>query len=336
MRTCPASLTVMGTHDHHHDHPGHDHPPHAHGAHGHAHGGQRGHGHGPTSETRLLIALAATATFMVAEVIGGIVSGSLALIADAGHMLADAASLALAYAGTRLARRPADDRRSFGYGRLEVLAAFVNGVTLLLLAGWIAIEAMIRLTEPGEVLGGTMLAVAVLGLLVNAGCILVLHGGAGHDINVSGALAHVIGDLLGSVAAIAAAIVILTTGWTPIDPLLSVLVAGLIVRSGWVVTRRAAHVLLQGTPEGVDAAALAAAVAARPEVAGVSHVHVWAITMGRMVATLHVTPAPGHDGRQAVAAARQTLHAQFGIDHVTIETDPPGAGRACPHGADAL
>lgn len=295
---------------HRHDHAGHGH--------------DDGHAHMPAgagAERRILWAIALTGGFVVVEVAGGIVSGSLALLADAGHMLIDVAALALAYAGTRLGRRPADPRRSYGWRRLEVLAAFVNGITLIAVTAWIAVEAVQRILAPVAVLSQTMLAVAVLGLAVNVASFAVLRGHAHGNINVGGALAHVAGDMLGSLAAIAAALVIMATGWMPIDPILSLAVAGLIVRSGWTILRRSAHILLEGTPEDVDVEAIKRGLCAVPGVADAHHVHVWSLTTGRPVATLHLRLAPGASAAAVLPAVKAALRDRFGIDHSTVEVE---------------
>jgi cobalt-zinc-cadmium efflux system protein len=311
--------TASGSaHRHHHHHARHDH-----GHHGHDHG-VGGHTHRPTgadAERRILWAMALTGAFMVAEVIGGILSGSLALLADAGHMLTDVAALALAHAGIRFGQRPADPRRSYGYRRLEVLAAFVNGIALLALTAWIAFEAIQRFMAPVPILSGMMLAIGVVGLLVNLTSFAILRGGA-TSVNVAGALAHVLGDMLGSVAAIVAAVVILGTGWTPIDPLLSLFVAVLIVRSGWQIVRRAGHILLEGTPEGMDPVEIRNSLVGVPGVADAHHVHVWSLTSGSPVATLHVRLAPGAQPSSVLVAVKLHLAKAFGITHSTVEIDP--------------
>ncbi len=207
--------------------------------HGHHHDHDHGHGHAhlPSTDSadarkRVAIAALLTFAFMVVEVVGGVISGSLALLADAAHMLTDAGSLALAWFGFRLAARPADSKRSFGFARFKVLAAFVNGLALVLLAVWIIWEAIHRQKD------------AIGGLIVNIIAFWILHGGDREDLNMRGALWHVAGDLLGSVAAILAAILILTTGWTPVDPILSVVVALIIAVGGVRLTRETAHILI--------------------------------------------------------------------------------------------
>jgi cobalt-zinc-cadmium efflux system protein len=272
-------------------------------------------------ERRLIWAMALTALFMLAEVAGGILSGSLALIADAGHMLTDLGALGLAHAGMRLGRRPADARRSFGYRRLEVLAAFANGVVLLLATLWIAVEAVRRLLDPVMVEAEAMLAIALLGLGVNIAAFALLRSGARQNIGIAGALAHVLGDLFGSAATILAAGVILATGWSPIDPILSLAVAALILRSGWDLLRRSGHILLEGTPEDVDPGEVSRAAAAIAGVAAAHHVHVWSLTSGRRLATLHLKLEHGAPPGAALAAVRSMLSTRFAIEHSTIELD---------------
>ena len=267
--------------------------------------------------------LVLTAAFMVAEAIGGWLAGSLALIADAGHMLSDTAALGLAWAGFRMARRPSDAKRSYGYHRFQILVAFANGLALFAIAAWIVFEAIGRLRAPVPVLGVPMLAVAVAGLAVNLVAFFVLRAGDRDNLNVHAALLHVIGDLLGSVGAIVAAIVILATGWTPIDPILSILMTVLILRGAWDVTSRAAHVLMEGAPEGFDVASLRAdLIATVPGVTDVHHVHAWMLTTERPLVTLHVCLASSVEPNAALAAIKTRLKDEFGIAHSTVQIDP--------------
>lgn len=306
--------------------------PHAHTHdHGHAHGHSLAHDHAghshdadmTTADSRRRVVLAALLTggFMFAEVIGGILSGSLALLADAAHMLTDTGSLMLAWFGYRLAARPADPARSYGFGRMKVLAAFTNGVLLVLLALWIIWEAAARLMAPVPVAGGLMLGVAALGLLVNIIAFRILHGGAhSHDLNLRGALWHVAGDMLGSVAAILAAVLILWQGWTLADPLLSVLVALLALYGGVRIMRDSGHILLEGTPEGLEPERIIADLVANvPGVAAVNHVHAWALTESRPLVTLEVTPAPGASAESVRRAVKERLAKAFGASHATVE-----------------
>ncbi|MCD9033098.1 cation diffusion facilitator family transporter [Luteimonas sp. Y-2-2-4F] len=324
------------------------HDPHAAHAHAHDHDhSHAGHDHAPAVSARnekvVLTALVLTAGFMVVEVIGGLLSGSLALIADAGHMLTDAAALALAWAGFRIGRRASDARRTFGYMRLEVLAGLINALTLFALVAWIFWEAFQRLRAPGEVLAGPMLAVATIGLAVNLLVFWILHRGDRDHVNIRGAMLHVLGDLLGSVAAIVAAIVIHFTGWMAIDPILSALVCLLILRSAWALLRSAFHILMEGAPPDLDLDALRRHLLDEvPGVAGVAHVHVWSITSGRTLATLELGVAEGADAGATVAAVKRALAERFGIGHTTVEVMREAApacalepAARCGHGGHA-
>jgi cobalt-zinc-cadmium efflux system protein len=272
---------------------------------------------------RVQLALALTAIFMLVEVAGGILSGSLALLADAGHMLTDTMALALTVFAFRASARPADKKRSFGYQRFQIIAAFVNGLSLLLVVGWILVEAVRRFIDPPDVIGQTMLVVAAAGLIVNIIAFVILHGGDQQNLNMRGAALHVVGDLLGSVAAIAAAIVIMSTGWMPIDPILSVVVAMLILRSAWKLVRRSAHILLEGAPEWLDAADIQAQVIAGvSDVSGIHHVHVWCQTPQSLTLTMHVVLDESVvDVTAVVREVKQILRTEFGIDHSTIEVE---------------
>jgi cobalt-zinc-cadmium efflux system protein len=276
---------------------------------------------GADGERRVLWVLGLTGGFMIAEVAGGLLSGSLALIADAAHMLTDSASLLLAWAAFRLARRPATGRHTYGWRRFEVLAAYTNGIALVALVGWIAVEAVSRLLAPQPVLSGPMLVVAVLGLLVNIAGFLILNGGAKENLNLQGALLHVAGDLLGSVAAIAAALAIRFTGWTPIDPILSVLVALLILRGAVAITKEAAHILLEAAPPDLDAPGMTTVLKAVPEVLDVHHLHTWCLTPDRKLATLHAVVSDCADGDRTLDAITGTLRERFGIDHATVQLE---------------
>jgi cobalt-zinc-cadmium efflux system protein len=278
------------------------------------------HDHGQSAGARLRWALVLTSVFMVLEVVAGMLSGSLALLADAGHMLTDSASLALALFAVVVSRRPADERRTYGYGRMRVLAAFINGLALFAIAVWIVVEAVRRLGSPIEVLAGPMLAVAAAGFAVNVVVYLILR--AGTDINTRGALAHVLGDLLGSVAAIVAAGIILATGWMPADPLLSIVVAALILRTGWHVTRESGHALLEGTPSDFDAAKVERSLLdAIPELHGVHHVHAWTVGADDSYVTLHVCATESLGPDSAVARVQTHLAERFGYHHVTVQVE---------------
>ncbi|ART62762.1 cation diffusion facilitator family transporter [Kushneria marisflavi] len=298
-----------------HDHHGHHHHGHGHHHHGHHH-------HGTDNERRLLWAMVLTGGFMAAEVAGGFLTGSLALLADAGHMLTDSASLALAWMAARLTHRPANARKTYGYHRVQVLAAFVNGLALLLIVAWILFEAVHRLWAPTEVASTGMLAVAILGLVVNIGVFWLLHSGDRGNINIRGALLHVLGDLLGSVAAIAAAVIIMVTGWMPIDPLLSLLAAVLIARSAWKITTQSAHILLEGAPPHIDNEQLIRDIpGALSGIDSVHHVHIWSLTPERVMVTLHAVIHDDTDQDQAILDIRSYLKERFDADHITVQIE---------------
>ncbi|MBU8547218.1 MULTISPECIES: cation diffusion facilitator family transporter [Roseomonadaceae] len=304
---------------------GHDHAPHNHA--GPAHGARVTAG----SERRIRTVLIMTAGYAAVQAVGGWLSGSLALIADAGHMVSDAAALLLALIAYRVAARAPDAVRTYGFHRLRVLAALANGASLLLLVAWIAWEAVSRLREPSEVLAGPMLVVAAIGLAINIIGALILRRGDQGDSNLRGAMLHVLGDLLGSVGAIGAAIGIMLTGWTLLDPILSVLVAVLVVRSAWGLVSESIRVLLQAVPRGLDARAAEADLATLPGIAEAGHFHAWTLTDESSVATVHVVPEAGGDPLALPALVASRLRERYAIDHVTTQVDPPGALVAGKH-----
>ncbi|MGZ5890048.1 MAG: cation diffusion facilitator family transporter [Hyphomicrobium sp.] len=282
------------------------------------------HGGGNPNERRLFWAGLLTAGTMLAELIGGIYAGSLALVADAGHMLTDAAALGLAWLAVRMAARPADWKRTYGFQRFEVLAAFANGLALFFISAAITWEAVTRIFIPVEVLGGTMLVVATLGLLVNLGTLLILRngGGIGANLNVRAALLHVMSDLLGSGAAILAALVILWTGWTPVDPLLSVVIALLILRSAWLITKDAGHILLEGAPTGLDVREVQKDLEASiPEVLSIHDIHAWCLNEERPLMTLHARVSEATPPEEIAAAIKARLKQSYGIVHATVEIE---------------
>ena len=272
---------------------------------------------------RVQIALALTGTFMLVEVAGGILSGSLALLADAGHMLTDTMALALSAIAFRVSSRPADEKRSYGYQRFQILAAFVNGLSLLVIVGWILIEAVQRILTPSVVMGQTMLIVATAGLIINIIVFFVIHGGDQENLNMRGAALHVLGDLLGSVAAITAALIILYTGWMPIDPILSIGVALLIFRSALHLVKRSGHILLEGAPEWLNVDEMQSKiVAANPEVKEIHHVHVWGLTPQHPMLTMHVALKQlQSDSTVIVRDIKKLLKNEYGINHSTIEVE---------------
>jgi len=294
---------------------------HDHGA--HAHGGLSA-ANGPVVRRALLQALLLTAGFAVVEAIGGWMAGSLALLSDAGHMVTDAASLGLALFANTIGRRPPSQRASYGYGRAEVLAAFVNAIVMLGVVAAISIEAVRRLLDPTPVVGTMVLGIALAGLTVNIACAWLLSRASG-SLNVRGAMIHVMGDLLGSLAAIIAGGVIIATGWMPIDPILSLAVALLILRSTLQLLKQSAGVLMEGVPTHLDYNAIGNALARLPGVTGVHDLHVWNMTAERAALSAHIVLANGHAWPQTLAAAQKMLAREFAIEHVTLQPDWPGA-----------
>lgn len=305
-------------------------------SHDHAHDASSGHAHhdhgiddigdpGSRRRGKLLFAFALTTVMMIAEVFGGIWSGSLALLADAGHMMVDSLALLLAFVGAWMATKPADARRSYGYGRMEVLIGFVNALSQFVLVGWIIYEAVTRLMHPGEILSGVMFVVAILGLFVNMVVLRMLHGHAHDDVNLAGASLHVLGDLLGSVAAVLAALAIRWMGWLWADPVLSLLVSLLILNSAWRLLRLSAHILLEGVPDGMDCAEVEKSLrSAHPSIRNIHHLHVWQLASGSRMATLHAELYEPAASASALLAINQLLLERFNIQHVTVQIDPDG------------
>lgn len=280
----------------------------------HHHLGHKGEHHHLTG------ALVFTLGFALVEAVAGWWSGSLALLSDAGHMLTDSTALGLAALAAWLARRPPSSRHTYGLVRLEVLAALVNGLLMLGLIGFIAFEAVQRFSQPRDISGGTVTLVAAIGLFVNLAVAWRLSQGE-HTLNTRAALMHVMGDLMGSVAALAAGLVITFTGWTPIDPLLSLLVAGLILVSAWRLLAEAVHVLLEGVPENISIEGVAADLAAIPQVTSVHDLHVWTLSSGKVALSAHLDMASLEHWPAILAQARQVLSAHHGIGHATLQPE---------------
>jgi cobalt-zinc-cadmium efflux system protein len=333
----PPRAAAAPGHDHDHDHEhdaGYDQAQ----RHDHGHGQDHDHGHGHAhsvgalTQRTLWLALLLTAGFGVVEALGGWFAGSLALISDAGHMATDAAAFVVALIAQGVARRPPSGRASYGYGRAEVLAAFVNALAMLALVVWIVVEAVQRLLAPAPVQGPLVIVIAAVGLAINVVVAWQLSRAA-ENINARGALLHVMGDLLGSVAALVAGTVIWATGWMPIDPILSLVVALLILRSTWSLLAQSAGVLLERVPDHLSYEAIGGALARVPGVTGVHDLHVWNLGSDRVALSAHVALADGSAWPKVLVAAQRLLAREFGIEHVTLQPAwplPPPAGRVIP------
>ncbi len=290
------------------------------------------------SKRSLIAAFVLISGFMCVEVIGGIVSGSLALLADAGHMLTDAASIALALAAMHFAERPHSVQRTFGYHRLEVLAALVNALALWLIVAWVLIEAYDRFTSVTEVNGGLMLGIGAIGLVVNLIAAWILRSSSDHNVNVEGAFLHVIADLLGSVGVVISGILIWNFGWTLADPIASVIIAILILVSSWRLMKKVVHVLLEGTPEHVDVYQLCSKLEAVEGVTLVHDIHVWTLSAGNEALTAHILIDPDYpgDAEDLRLRLRDIIYNDFGIGHITLQLEKSLEGCSEDHHFDHL
>lgn len=276
---------------------------------------------GGRHKTKLYTAFALTSTFMVLEVIGGLWTGSLALLADAAHMLTDAGGLALALIAIRFAERPRTPQKTYGYVRMEVLSALTNAVVLLLLTVYILYEAYQRFLSPPEIIGAPMLAVAIAGLIINLISVRLLSAGSTESLNVKGAYFEVLADMLGSLGVIVAAVVVLLTGWTLVDPIIGAAIGLFIVPRTWVLLKQAIHILMEGTPPEVDLALLEETLRNIPGVIAVQDLHVWTITSGLDAMSGHLVVADMGSARATLAAAQEAMRSKFGLLHVTIQIE---------------
>jgi cobalt-zinc-cadmium efflux system protein len=290
--------------------------------------GQTHEGHAPGveldrsgSKRALKLTLALTTAFLVVEVAGGVISGSLALLADAAHMLSDSLSLGVALFAAWLAGRAGDSSRTFGYRRAEILAALFNGVTLVVISIWIFIEAGIRFSDPPEVEAGLVLVVGAVGLAVNLVAVRILHARSAESLNVTAALRHVIADVLGSVGVILAAVVILATGWEYADPVISVAIGVLILVSSWSILRDSVQILLEGSPPGTDVDEVGRAMASMPGVSQVHDLHVWTITSGFPALAAHVVVGEQTDCHAKRRELEEMLRSRFDLEHTTLQVD---------------
>lgn len=294
-----------------------------------------GHSHGPsgaeiaasggTAATKhkrsLVLALSLTASYMTVQVVGGLWTGSLALLADAAHMLTDAGGLALALLAIRFAERAATPQKTFGYVRMEVLSALTNALVLLLMTVYILWEAAKRFQDPPEVLGWPMLVVAVIGLGVNLISMKLLAGGSSESLNVQGAYFEVLGDMLGSLGVIVAALVVMFTGWTLADPIIGAAIGLFIVPRAWNLMNQAIHILMEGTPPEVDISLLEKKLLAIDGVEAVHDLHVWTITSGLDAMSCHLVVTDMAVSRSALIAAQAAMKSEFGLDHLTIQVE---------------
>ena len=277
------------------------------------------------NEKRILKALLLTGIFMLVEVAGGLYAGSLALLADAGHMLTDTAALALAYGAFRLSRRPADQMRTYGYDRFQVLAAFINGLVLFGIFVWIVKEAIERIMAPSDVLAIPMLVVATAGLIINLISFKILHPGSKENLNIKGALLHVAFDILGSIGAIIAAVVIYFTGWMKIDPILSIFLAAMILPSAWSLVKKATHILMEGTPDSFNVEALKKDLVSHiPGLKDIHHVHVWLLTAERPLLSMHATVGDIKKSEKILLGIKKRLVDEHGINHSTVQIETEG------------
>lgn len=273
---------------------------------------------------RLLLTLVLTTVYMVAEVVGGLLSGSLALLADAGHMLSDAAALGLSLFAMWIAQRKGDEQQTYGFYRMEILAALVNGATLLAISIGIIVTAVQRLREPAPVDGPILTGVAAGGLVVNLVALAILNRGRKDSVNVRGAWLHVLTDALGSVGALIAGALVWSVGWVWADPAVSILIGLLVIYSAWHLLKEVVSVLMECAPSHIDMGEVRATLAGTPGVRDVHDLHVWVITTGIEALSCHVVTAGDRAQGELLTALRETLHERFGIDHVTIQIEPEG------------
>ena len=298
-------MTPDGHSEHRHDHP-HE------------------HSHKPsTNRKRLITVLILTSTYMLAEVVGGFLTGSLALLSDAGHMLTDIAGLALALFALWFASRPVTHKKTYGYYRMEILAALVNGAALVVIALLISIEAIQRFKSPTPVDGKEVMFIALGGLIINILSAWILHSASEDNLNMRGAFLHVLSDALGSVGAVLAGLAVWIFGWVRADPIISVLMCLLIIYSSWQLIRESVNVLLEGTPSHINVRAVIECIEQAPGVAGVHDLHIWTISSGKEALSAHVTIAPGASHKETLESLQRGLREKFNIGHVTIQLESP-------------
>ncbi|GAA2067178.1 cation diffusion facilitator family transporter [Catenulispora yoronensis] len=294
---------------------------------GHDHG-TLGASAGSRHAARLRVVVATSAAILLLQIVGGVLSHSLALLADAGHTATDVFGVAMALVAIRYAARPADPERTFGYYRLEILAAAANAILLFAVAVWVTYKAVLRFDEPVEVAGGTMLVIAAIGLAVNLGGLLLLRRGKDESLNIRGAYMEVLADMLGSVAVVVAALLIRLTAWPGWDPLASILIGAMILPRTWLLLREAVNVLLEGTPKGIDLSDVRRHLRATDGVTDVHDLHAWTITSGLPVLSAHIVVEPrvldGERTGTTLNTLRECLHGHFDVEHSTFQLEPVG------------
>jgi cobalt-zinc-cadmium efflux system protein len=299
---------------------------------GHQHAHAHPHPHGGRNSRRLAVVLGLVLAYMLAEVVGALLTNSLALLADAGHMLSDAGALGLSLFALWIARKPPTPEHTYGFYRTEILAALINGATLVAISVYIFVEAYRRLESPPEVEGGWMMAVAAGGLAINLAGLWILHGGRADNLNMRGAWLHVLSDALGSVGVLAAGGLIFAFGWVWADPLASIVIGLLVLYSSWGLLRETVAVLMEGAPGHIDVDEVRNTIASVQGVASAHDLHVWTITSGMVALSAHVIARDPSAAGDLLIRLQKTLHDRFGIDHVTIQVEPEDFDGACVEG----
>ncbi|MHC0037831.1 cation diffusion facilitator family transporter [Pseudoneobacillus sp. C159] len=306
---------------------------HHHHGHAHGHGHSHGHHHHSSNKTALLWSFIIISAFMVVEVIGGFLTNSLALLSDAGHMLSDAVALGLSFFAIKLGEKKVTKDKTYGFKRFEIIAAALNGITLVLIAFYIFYEAFHRFQDPPAVQSTGMLIISTLGLIVNIIAAMILMKGDKENLNVRSALLHVIGDMLGSFGAIIAALLIMFFGWGWADPLASVIVAALVLISGYRVIKDSVHILMEGAPIQIDSNSVKNALLKLPGVNDLHDLHIWTITSGYPVLSCHLAISENGIHDDVLKRAQKLLHEEFGIEHCTIQVERAEVGCPNPHGS---
>lgn len=292
-----------------------------------ANSSQHNHEHAPVKSSKLLLyALFLTISFMVVELVVGLYTGSLTILSDAGHMVSDAFALFLSWFALYIAKKPTDNLRSYGYHRFQVIATFVNGMSLLVLSLWIMVEACIRFFKPIALEGSSLVYIGIIGLLVNLVAFYIVTRGSRDDMNIKSAILHVASDMLGSLAAAVSGIVIIYTGWMTIDPLLSLFISALLLRATYRLIKQSGHILMEGTPYGLDMQLLKDEITNTPEVVGFHDLHVWSITSNIVASSFHivVTEQTIKSGQQVLQILAEKLEHKFNITHTTIQIEVEG------------